>query len=105
MFNSIYLFTPNDLNYIIYTNYKNIGDITNVYGDIYSTVPRVASVATWARARARGAGLSRTHQHTATCPLKGIDGIYPFSVTTKYGNLPLPFFGGNYPNVLLDNIY
>ena len=21
------------------------------------------------------------------------------------GNLPLPFFGGNYPNVLLDNIY
>ena len=35
-------------------------------------VPRVASAATWARARARGAGLSRTHQHTATCPLKGL---------------------------------
>ena len=35
----------------------------------------------------------------------GIDGIYPFSVTTKNGNLPLPFFGGNYPIVLLDNIY
>ena len=36
------------------------------------SVPRVASAATWARARARGAGLSRTHQHTATSPLKGL---------------------------------
>ena len=35
-------------------------------------VPRVASAATWARARACGAGLSRTHQHTATSPLKGL---------------------------------
>ena len=35
-------------------------------------VPRVASTATWACARARGAGLSRTHQHTATIPLKGL---------------------------------
>ena len=33
------------------------------------SVPRVASAATWARAHARGAGLSRTHQHTATCPI------------------------------------
>ena len=35
-------------------------------------VPRLASAATWAHARARGAGLSRTHQHTATSPLKGL---------------------------------
>ena len=34
------------------------------------SVPRVASAATWARACAHGAGLSRTHQHTATSPLK-----------------------------------
>ena len=35
-------------------------------------VPRLASVATWARARASGVGLSQTHQYTATCPLKGL---------------------------------
>ena len=31
-------------------------------------VPHIASAATWARAHARGAGLSRTQQHTATSP-------------------------------------
>ena len=36
------------------------------------SVPRVASAATWARAHAHGEGLSRTHQHTAPCPLKGL---------------------------------
>ena len=35
----------------------------------YSLVPWVATTATWARARARGAGLSRTPQNTATCPV------------------------------------
>ena len=36
------------------------------------SVPRVASAATWARARACSAGLSQTHQHTATSPIKGL---------------------------------
>ena len=36
------------------------------------SVPRVARAETWARARARGGGLSRIHQHTATSPLKGL---------------------------------
>ena len=35
-------------------------------------VPRVASAATEAHARARGAGLSRTHQQIAIFPLKGL---------------------------------
>ena len=35
----------------------------------YSSVPWVATTSTWARARSRGAGLSRTHQNTATCPV------------------------------------
>ena len=43
----------------------------NIYRKVWS-VPRKASAATWARARARGARLSRTHQHTDTCPLKGL---------------------------------
>ena len=28
-----------------------------------------------------------------------------FKLTKNNGNLPLPFFGGNYPIVILDNIY
>ena len=36
------------------------------------TVLWVATTATWARARARGAGLSRTRQNTATCPIRGL---------------------------------
>ena len=45
----------------------------NAFADLFpinvASVPRVASAATWARARARGAGLSRTSQNTATCPV------------------------------------
>ena len=33
-----------------------------------------------------------------------INVIYQFSITKNNGNLPLPFFGGNYPIVLLDKI-
>ena len=34
-----------------------------------------------------------------------IDWNYPFYITTKNGNLTLPFFGGNYYIVVLHNIY
>ena len=58
------------------TEYYLTGKVTNTTKDIIYfltycfigdwQVPRVASAATWARARARGAGLSWTHQNTAT---------------------------------------
>ena len=35
----------------------------------------------------------------------GIIGKYSFSVTKNNSNLPLPFFGGNYPIFPYDNIY
>ena len=47
-------------------------NLLSLLGKYGYSVPRLARAATWARARARGAGLSRTHQHTATCPLKGL---------------------------------
>ena len=43
--------------------------------------------------------------HGFILPPGRIERNYPFSITTNNGNLPLPFFGGNYPILLLDNIY
>ena len=52
--------------------YRYGWNLTGLYWISEGSVPRQASAATWARARTRGAGLSRTHQHTATFPLKGL---------------------------------